>query len=292
MDRTADVLHLGLSVRPEWDPQVPVHWSNIHVDTIASRQFSQLPGWATIASKIADIVRQELALAHVMQFRAKLNQITPGHGYLVDAETRAAMVGNITMATTLSEVVPSEAPSSLPSRPINSSPSLSSLPSRHPSSSVQGVMPKATYVRVTSFSQEITEADTPARAGEGSIEPANVPAWRLTAGRIRGASQSQVASSSRIQAPASRRRPPLSTTASSSQMPPLPPPRIAPSLSSPVSPSHPPSSSSSHLVATSAPTTPHRAVRASSTHLPPCTPSRSSRPVEGKFLYNVSVIHD
>lgn len=78
MDRTADILHLGLSICPEWDPMVPIHWSNIHIETIALWQFSQLPSWARIANKIADIVRQELALPHVMQFCEKLNQITPG----------------------------------------------------------------------------------------------------------------------------------------------------------------------------------------------------------------------
>ena len=87
MDCTADILHLELSVHPEWDPTVPIHWSNIHIKTIASWQFSQLPGWARIANKIADIVRQELALPHVMQFHEKLNQITPDQGYLVDGET-------------------------------------------------------------------------------------------------------------------------------------------------------------------------------------------------------------
>ena len=162
MDCTADILHLGLSVWPEWDPSVPVHWSNIHIETIASRQFAQLPGWPAITEKIADIVQQELALPHVIQFCDKLNQITPCSGYQIDPETQKVMVGNLTVATELSKVQPSEV-SSLPARPINTPSSLPSSSSplssttHHPSTLSQGRAPRSMYVKVTLFGQEIVE---------------------------------------------------------------------------------------------------------------------------------------
>ena len=180
MDHTANILHLGLSVRPEWDPSVPVHWSNIHIETIASRQFVQLPGWPAIAEKIADIVQRELSLPHVMQFRDKLNQITPRSGYQIDPETRKVMVGNLTIATELSEVQPSEV-SSLPARPINT---LSSLPSSSsplsstthcPSTLSQGRAPRSTYIKVTLFGQEIVEGGSIAQAGRVQRSNNNAP---------------------------------------------------------------------------------------------------------------------
>ena len=151
---TANILHLGLSIWPEWDPSVPVHWSNIHIETIASRQFVQLPGWPAVTEKIADIVWQELALPHVMQFHDKLNQITPHSGYQIDPETQKVMVGNLTIATELSEVQPSEV-SLLPARPINT---LSSLPSsssplsstaHHPSTLSQRRAPRSTLISLS-----------------------------------------------------------------------------------------------------------------------------------------------
>lgn len=150
---------------------VPVHWFNIHVETTASRQFAQLPGWSIVAEKIADIVQRELALAHVMQFQDKLNQITPRCGYLIGLETREAMVGNLTVATELSEAQPSGT-LTLPSLPINTqsppsllSPSCLSSAARCPSTLAQVRAPSSTYVRVTSFRQEIVEADTVKCAG-------------------------------------------------------------------------------------------------------------------------------
>ena len=151
---TANILHLGLSIWPEWDPSVPVHWSNIHIETIASRQFVQLPGWPAVTEKIADIVWQELALPHVMQFHDKLNQITPHSGYQIDPETQKVMVGNLTIATELSEVQPSEV-SLLPACPINT---LSSLPSsssplsstaHHPSTLSQRRAPRSTLISLS-----------------------------------------------------------------------------------------------------------------------------------------------
>ena len=94
MDHTTNILHLSLSVQPEWNPSVPVHWSNIHIETIASRQFVQLPIWPAVTEKIADIVWQELALPHVMQFCDKLNQITLHSGYQIDPGAQKVMAGN------------------------------------------------------------------------------------------------------------------------------------------------------------------------------------------------------
>lgn len=221
MDRTADVMHLSLSVRPEWDPTVPVHWSNIHVETVASRHFIQLPGWAGIADRITNIVRRELALAHVMQFREKLNQVTPRNGYLVDDETRAAMVGNLTIATEVDEAIPPLPQPSANNQPPPLSPSPLPSMSRAPSTLLQSRAPRATYVRVTSFSQVVEEANTPARAGErqawiGNTPPSRVHPLRLPAPEHLGldlntppyppntaSSRTQaIASSSRIQAPA------------------------------------------------------------------------------------------
>ena len=156
MDCTTDILHPGLSIQPEWDPSVPVHWSNIHIETIASRQFAQLPSWPTVTEKIANIMQRELALPHVMQFHDKLNQITHHSGYQIDPETQKVMVGNLTIATELSKVQPSEV-SLLPAHPINTPSSLPSLSSslssttHRPSTLSQGRAPRSMYVRVTLF---------------------------------------------------------------------------------------------------------------------------------------------
>ena len=170
MDHTTNILHLGLSIRPEWDPSVPVHWSNIYIETIASRQFAQLPGWPAVTEKIADIVQWELALPHVMQFHDKLNQITPCSGYQINPETQKVIVGNLTIATELSEVQPSEV-SLLPACPINTPSSLPSSSSplssttHHPSTLSQGRALRSMYMRVTSFGQEIVEGGTISQAG-------------------------------------------------------------------------------------------------------------------------------
>lgn len=95
MDRVADILHVGFAIRPEWNPETPLHWSNIHVETIPSRQVAQLPGWGDIVARIGDILRKELGVAHLLQFCTKLEQISPGIGYRIDSETRRAIVGNI-----------------------------------------------------------------------------------------------------------------------------------------------------------------------------------------------------
>ena len=130
----------------------------------------QLPGWPAVTEKIADIVQRELALPHVMQFHDKLNQITPCSGYQINPETRKVMVGNLTIATELSKVQPSEV-SSLPAHPINTPSSLPSSSSplssttHHPSTLSQGRPPRSTYVRVTSFGQEIVEGGTISQAG-------------------------------------------------------------------------------------------------------------------------------
>ena len=69
------------------------------------------------------VVRACSAPCHAIPWQ--LNQITPHSGYQINPETQKVMVGNLTVATELSEVQPSEV-SSLPARPINT---LSSLPS-------------------------------------------------------------------------------------------------------------------------------------------------------------------
>lgn len=185
MDRIADVLTVTFSVRPEWNPDVPLHWSNVHLETILSRQFAQLPGMTAVVEKMGDIVRRELALSHIFQFRQKLNQVSPRNGYLIDDETRAAMLGNITLATEDNEAEAFHTAPSLPPQPVNiqpnpSPPSSSPLPStsRLPSTPGDGRMPRATYVRVTMFEQRIEDANTPARAGDRRAWAGNTPPSR------------------------------------------------------------------------------------------------------------------
>jgi hypothetical protein len=98
MDRLADVLHISFAVRPEWNPNEPLHWSNIHVETIESRQIQQLPGWADVVQKLTNIIQEELGVAHIMQFKNKLSRVSPTTGYQVDPETHRSLTSGIVLA--------------------------------------------------------------------------------------------------------------------------------------------------------------------------------------------------
>lgn len=98
MDRLADVLHISFAVRPEWNPNEPLHWSNIHVETIESRQIQQLPGWTDVVQRLTNIIQEELGVAHIMQFKNKLSRLSPTTGYQVDSETHRSLSSGIVLA--------------------------------------------------------------------------------------------------------------------------------------------------------------------------------------------------
>ena len=115
-----------------------------------------------------------------MQFCDKLNQITLHSGYQIDPGAQKVMAGNLAIATELSKVQPSEV-SLLPAHPINTPSSLPSSSSPlsstacHPSTLSKGRVPRSTYVRVTSFGQEIVEGGTIAWAGRVQRSNNNAP---------------------------------------------------------------------------------------------------------------------
>ncbi|KAG1888203.1 hypothetical protein F4604DRAFT_1950679 [Suillus subluteus] len=90
LGRLADVLFVGFAIRPEWNPSQPLTPSNIDVE---------FPELSTTVTKLKDIVQRELGVPHLLQFRHKLHQLQPGPGYVLDPETRQAVVGNINLAT-------------------------------------------------------------------------------------------------------------------------------------------------------------------------------------------------
>lgn len=137
MDRVADVLSLTIAVQPEWNRDEKLHWNKIEMEIIPSRQFAQLPGFKGVLDRISNLVRQELALAHILQFRDKLNQVSPGAGYGVDVATQDIIARRIDLEppSALYPALPSTHPTSAafptPSHPL--------LPaSRYPETSRSG----------------------------------------------------------------------------------------------------------------------------------------------------------
>lgn len=137
MGRIADILFIGFSLRPEWDPMCPLCASDVVVDVVTSRQFEQLPYFKHIASKLQDIFIQELNVAHIWGFQEKLNQVTPGPGYVLDPLTSQLTTGNVQLAA--GQTIPNlsaSTPATTPQHPLrsqtsNSTPS-ASTPHRNP----------------------------------------------------------------------------------------------------------------------------------------------------------------
>lgn len=88
MDHVADVLSLTIAIQPEWNQDDKLHWNKIEMEIIPSRQFAQLPGFKGVLERISNIVHQELALVHILQFQKKLNQVSVGNGYGIDNITQ------------------------------------------------------------------------------------------------------------------------------------------------------------------------------------------------------------
>jgi hypothetical protein len=105
MGHLADVLHVSFVIRPEWNPTQPLHPSGIHVEVVESRQISQFVGWSGIVERMTDIIREDLGVPHIMQFKPKLEQVSPGFGYILDPTTRELMVRNITLATNIGPAI-------------------------------------------------------------------------------------------------------------------------------------------------------------------------------------------
>ncbi|KAF7977126.1 hypothetical protein HWV62_4744 [Athelia sp. TMB] len=122
MGRLADVVHIGFSVRPEWNTVFPLKLESIHIVPTVSRQIEQMDGWAGAVSKMEEIFRREIALPHIIQYRTKLNQIQPPPGYTLDDETRSSIHHPIRLHPSV-EITPHMSSSS------SSAPATSSVPS-------------------------------------------------------------------------------------------------------------------------------------------------------------------
>lgn len=164
MGRLADILHIGFAVQPDWNPNEPLHASNIHVETFASRQVEQLTGWGTIVLKLQKIIQEELGVAHIMQFQTKLHQVSPGPGYRVDPETQQTISHGVQLA-------PRE-------------PTLAAAPSV---STITHVMPTICTIansRIAAHASDNTMLATPTVAGVSTTSPECVDAGLLTANLV------------------------------------------------------------------------------------------------------------
>ncbi|KAG1869620.1 hypothetical protein F4604DRAFT_1927023 [Suillus subluteus] len=98
MSRLSDVLFVGFAVRPEWDLNEPLHWSNIHVETIVSEQVPQSSSMRNALNLLTTTIRKEIAVPHIMGYRARLNEITPGAGYVIDVTTHQIRLQDVVLA--------------------------------------------------------------------------------------------------------------------------------------------------------------------------------------------------
>ncbi|KAG1774965.1 hypothetical protein EV702DRAFT_1047287 [Suillus placidus] len=171
MGRIADILFIVFGLRPEWDPTRPMHASDVQVEVVTSRQFEQFPHFKCIASKLQDIFMQELSVAHIWNFRERLNQVTPGPGYVLDPLTRQLMTGNVRLAAgqtipNLSASTPTRTPQRPPrSQTSNLTQSVSAPPSRPyppaPATSTRTVPPSCPYPPVPATSTRTAPPSRP-----------------------------------------------------------------------------------------------------------------------------------
>ncbi|KAG2339086.1 hypothetical protein BDR05DRAFT_1003628 [Suillus weaverae] len=94
--------HEGMSVVKDaaWDV-LQTFFSLDSVEVVTSRQFEQFPHFKRITSILQDIFMQELSVAHIWNFQERLNQVTPGPGYVLDPLTRQLMTGNNPTASSM-----------------------------------------------------------------------------------------------------------------------------------------------------------------------------------------------
>ncbi|KAF7970979.1 hypothetical protein HWV62_22469 [Athelia sp. TMB] len=117
MGRLADVVHIGFTLRPEWDPSKALNVDDIEVTTIVSRQVEQMEGWKEIVARLADVVRREIGVPHILQFRTKLSQVTPPPGYTIDDITRGSIYTPLRVAPGTQSFVPVPQPAPRPAAP-------------------------------------------------------------------------------------------------------------------------------------------------------------------------------
>src|SRR5882724_8132828 len=101
MERLSDTMFVGFAISPEWDSSLPLDPASLQIDIVYSRQFQQIDSYQPALQRIVDIVRQEFALPHVYSFPSRLRRVTPGAGYLLNAETRRVTDNCIVMARNL-----------------------------------------------------------------------------------------------------------------------------------------------------------------------------------------------
>lgn len=95
MGRLCDAVHIGFVIRPEWDPSKTLNVEDIKVTTIISRQIEQIEGWSEIVDRLASVVRREIGLPHILQFRTKLSQVSPPPGYTLNNVTSGSRHGRL-----------------------------------------------------------------------------------------------------------------------------------------------------------------------------------------------------
>ncbi len=87
MDNVADVIFIGFAIRPEWNLSEPLNPQDIHVETITSHHIPQHPPYKEVVDDLRKLVREHIAFPHIYTYHQRLHSVTPGRGYVVDAET-------------------------------------------------------------------------------------------------------------------------------------------------------------------------------------------------------------
>ncbi len=87
MDNVADVIFIGFAIRPEWDLSEPLDPTLIQVETITSHHVQQHPAYRNVVDDLRRAVQERVAFPHIYTYHSRLHTVTPGYGYVVDAET-------------------------------------------------------------------------------------------------------------------------------------------------------------------------------------------------------------
>lgn len=158
VSRLADVLVIGFAVRPEWNPNEPLEPSRINVEKIVSRQVQQVAGMPAIVNRLEEIVKEQLAATHILGFRDRLHQVSPGAGYEVDPQTHRLVSHNVHLASAPTE----------PSPPSPHTPPRSTAPLRAPISPLQ-MYPAASLV--VGSSAALSSRPPPVSTASSSLLP-------------------------------------------------------------------------------------------------------------------------
>lgn len=87
MDNVADVIFVGFAIRPEWNLSEPLDPSLIHVETVTSHHIQQHPVYQRVVDDMREVIKERIGFPHIYTYHKRLHSVTPGCGYVVDAET-------------------------------------------------------------------------------------------------------------------------------------------------------------------------------------------------------------